>query len=86
MKGHTGCIPITTTIAKAGNATKDIGITRITTTGTGGSMAMGTGIMIMTSMSMETATRRRRAPGDCYLSGNEAVDGLADLTLSRVRF
>ena len=46
MKGHTGRIRTTTTIAKAGNVTKGIGTTRTTTTAIGATMIMGGGIAI----------------------------------------
>ena len=46
MKGHTGVIRITTTIAKAGKCTRDIGTMRITTMATGETMIMIATIMI----------------------------------------
>ena len=58
MKGHTGRIRITTTIAKAGNITKDIGTTRTTTTAIGATMIMGGGMVITTTMGMSTTTDR----------------------------
>ena len=57
LKGHTGCIRITTTIVKAGNATKGIGTTRITTTVIGASMIMG-GIITITTITTTTAINR----------------------------
>ena len=57
LKGHTGRIRITTTIAKAGNCTKDIGTTRNTTTAIGGTMIVG-GSMV-TTMTMSTTTKHQ---------------------------
>jgi hypothetical protein len=42
LKAHTGPIRITTTIAKAGNCTKDIGTARTTTATTGATTGMST--------------------------------------------
>ena len=56
LKGHTGFIRTTTTIVKAGNATKDTGTTRTTTTAIGATMIVGEDIVITTSMSTRTAT------------------------------
>jgi hypothetical protein len=53
MKGHTGAIRIMTTIAKAGECTKDIGTMRTTT------MAGETMIMIATIMIATVTTDRR---------------------------
>jgi len=47
MKGPTGAIRTMTTIAKAGECTRDIGTMRTTTTATGESMIVTTTIMIM---------------------------------------
>ena len=49
LKGHTGVIRTTTTIAKAGKSTRDIGTMRITTTATGETMVMIATIMITTT-------------------------------------
>ena len=49
LREHTGFIHTTTTIAKAGNATKDIGTTRTTTMAIGASMVMGTIMITMTT-------------------------------------
>jgi hypothetical protein len=49
LKGHTGVIRITTTIAKAGKSTRDTGTVRITTTATGGTMVTIATIMITTT-------------------------------------
>ena len=54
MRGPTGRIRTTTTIAKAGNGTKDTGTTRITTTITGGSMIEDGDITIMTTRGTST--------------------------------
>ena len=53
LKEHTGPIRITTTIAKAGKCTKDIGTTRTTTATTGATMIVG---MVITTT---TSTTRR---------------------------
>jgi len=58
MKGPTGRIRITTTIAKAGNGTKDIGTTRTTTTAIGATMIVGGGMVNTTIMGMSTTTNR----------------------------
>jgi hypothetical protein len=55
MKGHTGRIRITTTIAKAGNGMKDIGTARITTTAIGATMITDAGIAMGMTKGM-TAT------------------------------
>ena len=52
LKGHTGRIHTPTTIAKAGNITKDIGIARTMTTAIGATMVMVGAIEIMTTASM----------------------------------
>src|ERR1700732_1336697 len=49
LKGHTGVIRVTTTIAKAGKSTRDIGTVRITTTATGETMVTIATIMITTT-------------------------------------
>jgi hypothetical protein len=49
MKGLTGVIRITTTIAKAGECTRDIGTVRITTMAAGETMIMIATIMIATT-------------------------------------
>jgi hypothetical protein len=49
MKGHTGRIRTTTTIAKGGNGTKDIGTARTTTTAIGAIMIMDAGIVMATT-------------------------------------
>ena len=56
MKGHTGVIRITTTIAKAGNGTKGIGTARTTTTAIGAIMIVGGGMVITTTVGMRTET------------------------------
>ena len=48
MQGHTGVIRITTTIAKAGKCTRDIGTMRITTMATGETTIMIAIIMVAT--------------------------------------
>jgi hypothetical protein len=48
MKGHTGAIRIMTTIAKAGECTRDIGTMRTTTMAAGETMIMIATIMIAT--------------------------------------
>ena len=60
MKGHTGRIRITTTIAKAGNGTKGIGTTRTTTTAIGATTIVGGGMVITATMGMSTTTNRKR--------------------------
>ena len=49
LRGHTGRIRTTTTIAKAGSGTKDIGTTRTTTTAIGATMVMGGAIVSTTT-------------------------------------
>ena len=60
LKGHTGRIRTTTTIAKAGNGTKDIGIARTTTTAIGATTIMGGAMVITTTVSMSTTTNREQ--------------------------
>ena len=54
MKEHTGVIRITTTIAKAGKYTRDIGTMRTTTMATGDTMIMNA--IIVAIMMIETTT------------------------------
>ena len=54
LKEPTGPIRITTTIAKAGNCTKDIGTARTTTATTGATM----GMVITMTTGMSTVTKR----------------------------
>ena len=49
MKGHTGAIRIMTTIAKAGECTRDIGTMRTTTMDAGETMIMTGTIMTTTT-------------------------------------
>ena len=56
MKAPFGRIRTMTTIARAGNITRDIGIARITITDTGRNVAMGGGIATTTTMIMIAAT------------------------------
>jgi len=56
LKGHTGRIRITTTIAKAGNGTKGIGTAKTTTTAIGMTMIEGGGMVITTTVGMSTET------------------------------
>lgn len=60
LKGPTGHIRITTTIAKAGNGTKDAGTTRITTTAIGAIMIVH-GSMVITTTKVKTTTKRPSA-------------------------
>ena len=55
LKGRAGRIRITTTTAKAGNGTKDIGAVKTTTPAIGGNMTIGGHI---TDMKMTTAISR----------------------------
>jgi hypothetical protein len=70
LKGHTGHIRITTTIAKAGNGTKGIGTARTTTTAIGATMIVGGGMVITTTEGMSTKTNRAPFVG-CYGNGDE---------------
>jgi hypothetical protein len=58
LKGHTGRIRITTTIAKAGNGTKGIGTASTTTTAIGTTMIVGGDMVITTTVGMSTKTDR----------------------------
>ena len=64
LKERTGRIPITTTIAKGGNGTKDIGTTKIMTTAIGVTMIMSEAIVITTTTGMRTATNRHQPNRD----------------------
>ena len=61
LKGHIGRIRTTTTIAKGGNGTKDIGTARATTTAIGAIMIKGGGTAITTNTSMSTTTKRQQS-------------------------
>ena len=58
LKEHTGRIRTMTTIAKAGNITKDIGTARTMTTAIGASMAMVGAMVSTTTVSMSATTNR----------------------------
>src|SRR5260370_11234501 len=58
MKGHTGAIRIMTTIAKAGECTRDIGTMRTTTMAAGETMIMIATIMIATVTTDVPRTRQ----------------------------
>ena len=55
MKGHTGAIRIMTTIAKAGECTRDIGTMRTTT------MAAGETMITVATIMIATVTTERRS-------------------------
>ena len=63
LKEPTGRIPITTTIGKAGNGTKDTGTMRTTTITIGGTTIVDGGIAIMTTREMSTNPYDR---DDCW--------------------
>jgi len=82
LKGHTGRIRITTTIAKAGDGTKGVGTARTTTTAIGATMIMGGGMVITTTVGMSTKTNRSSQPS---VAVPERLDELPCSTLRHMK-
>ena len=73
LKGPAGRIRITTTIAKAGNGTKGIGTTRITTTAIGAIMIVD-GSMVITTTKVKTTTKRPSATSRGFKGCRRGID------------
>jgi hypothetical protein len=84
MKGHTGVIRITTTIAKAGECTRDIGTMRITTMAIGETMIMIVTIMIATIMI--TTTTDPALWGSEWIVGKPEVIALIGVCRNNIQF